>query len=141
MKYFELLPTMAHGDYEVRNIFNKFILTTPLEDKYLYTKTLGDHESLESVAFDEYADTSLYWVLVIINDIRDMIFDLPLPDDVLQTIARQMTIDEMGSLDLVVYGENYDALQAENDERRKIKVLKSDYVNEFLADVLKNKPE
>ena len=100
-----------------------------------------DNDTLESVAFEEYSDAELYWVLVIINDIRDMIWDLPVPDEVLQTIAKQMTIDSEGSLDLIVYGENYDALQTENDEKRKIKVLKSDFINEFLSDVLKNKPE
>lgn len=141
MKYFELLPKMLNGDFQIRNIFNKYILTFPLEDRYLYTKTMLDNDTLESVAFDEYSDSELYWVLVIINDIRDMIWDLPVPDEVLQTIAKEMTINSEGFLDLVVYGENYDALQTENDEKRKIKVLKSDFVNEFLSDVLKNKPE
>jgi hypothetical protein len=141
MKYFRLLPIIDHGDFQVRNIFNKYILDDPIDDKYLFTKNLQDHETLESVAFDEYGDSELFWVLVIINDIRDMIFDLPLPDDVLQTIARQMTIDSEGFLDLIVYGTNYDALQTENDNKRKIQVLKSDFVNEFLSDALKNKPE
>jgi hypothetical protein len=140
MDYFELFPQMAHGDYTVRNIFNKYILTTPLEDKYLYSKTLTENDTLETVAQEEYGDPSLYWVLVIINDIRDMIFDLPVPDDVLQTIAKAMTIASEGSLDLIVFGTNYDALQAENDTKRKIKVLKSDYVSGFLSDILKNKP-
>jgi hypothetical protein len=141
MKYFRLLPIIDHGDFQVRNIFNKYILDDPIDDKYLFTKNLQDHETLESVAFDEYGDSELFWVLVIINDIRDMIFDLPLQDDVLQTIARQMTIDSEGFLDLIVYGTNYDALQTENDNKRKIQVLKSDFVNEFLSDALKNKPE
>jgi len=110
MKYFNLFPKMTHGDFQVRNIFNKYILTTPLEDKYLYIKTLGEHDTLESVAFEEYADSSLFWVLVIINDIRDMIFDLPLPDAVLQIIAKEMTLDSEGSLNLTVFGANYDAL-------------------------------
>ena len=141
MKYFRLLPIIDHGDFQVRNIFNKYILDDPIDDKYLFTKNLQDHETLESVAFDEYGDSELFWVLVIINDIRDMIFDLPLQDDVLQTIARQMTIDSEGFLDLIVYGTNYDALQTENDNKRTIQVLKSDFVNEFLSDALKNKPE
>jgi hypothetical protein len=141
MRYFNLFPKMTHGDFQVRNIFNKYILTTPLEDKYLYIKILQEHDTLESVAFEEYGDSTLFWVLVIINDIRDMIFDLPLSDNVLQIIAKEMTLDSEGSLDLIVFGVNYDALQAENDEKRKLKVLKSDFVNEFLSDILKNKPE
>lgn len=141
MKYFTLLPIIFHGDFQVRDIFNKYILDAPIEDKFLFTKIIQDHETLESVAFDEYGDSELYWVLVIINDIRDMIFDMPLPDDVLQAIAKQMTIDSEGFLDLIVYGTNYDALQTENDDKRYIKVLKADFVNEFLSDALKNKPE
>lgn len=141
MKFFSLLPIISHGDLQVRDIFNKYILDFPLEESHLYTKTMLEHETLESVAHEEYGDSELYWVLVIINNIRDMIFDLPLPDDVLQTIAKQMTIDDFGSLDLPTYGTNYDALQDENNDKRKIKVLKSEYVNDFLSDVLKNKPE
>lgn len=141
MKYFRLLPIIAHGDFQVRNIFNKYILDDPIEDKYLFTKTMQENETLESVANDEYGDSELFWVLVILNDIRDMIFDMPLPDDVLQTIAKQMTMDSEGFLDLVVYGTNYDALQDENDQKRYIKVLKADFINEFLSDALKNKPE
>ncbi len=141
MKYFDLLPIISHGDFQVRDIYNKFILQYDIDEEYLYTHIMLEHETLESIAFDEYGDPELYWVLVIINDIRDMIFDLPLPDDVLQTIARQMTEDTEGYLDLVVYATNYDALQTENDEKRAIKVLKSDWVNDFLANALKNKPE
>ncbi len=141
MKYFRLLPIMDHGDFQVRNIFNKYILDEPIEEKYLFNRIWQEHDSLESMAFNEYGDPELYWVLVIINNIRDMIWDLPVPDDVLQTIAKQMTIDTEGFLDLGVYGTNYDDLQSENDDKRKIKILKSDFVNEFLSDVLKNKPE
>jgi len=141
MKYFRLLPIIDHGDFQVRNIFNKYILDDPIDEKYLFNRLWQDQDSLEAMAFDEYGDAELYWVLVIINNIRDMIWDLPVPDDVLQTIAKQMTIDTEGFLDLVVYGTNYDALQAENDNKRAIKILKSDFVNEFLSDALKNKPE
>lgn len=141
MRYFELLPKLQYGDLTIRNIFNKYILDNPLEDRYLYTKTLREHETLESVAYDEYSDPELWWVLVIINDIRDVIFDLPVPDEALQAIARQMTLDSEGSLDLAVYGANYDDLQSENNDKRAIKVLKADFVNAFLADALKNKPE
>ncbi len=141
MKYFELLPIIYHGDFQVRDIYNKYHLEDTIDEEYLYTHIMLEHETLESIAFDEYGDSELYWVLVIINDIRDMIFDLPLPDDVLQTIARQMTEDTEGYLDLEVFAANYDDLQTENDEKRPIKVLKSDWVNEFLANALKNKPE
>ncbi|GAH03022.1 unnamed protein product [marine sediment metagenome] len=141
MKYFELLPIIPHGDFQVRNIFNKYILDEPIEDKFLFTKIMQEQDTLESIAFGEYGDSELYWTLVIINDIRDMIYDLPVPDNVLQTIAKQMTIDQEGFLDLGVYGTNYDALQAENDDKRKIKVLKADFINEFLSDALNNKPE
>ena len=76
------------------------------------------------MAYDEYADAELYWVLVIINDIRDMIWDLPVDDTVLQTIAKQMTEDSEGFLDLAVrpvyYSDNNeDALVMSVDLTRK----------------------
>jgi hypothetical protein len=141
MKYFRLLEKIEHGEFEVRDIFKKYILDAPIDLKHLFTKTMMDHETLESVALDEYGDPELYWVLVIINDIRDVIFDLPLPDIAIQEIARAIATDDEGNLDIFEFSQAYDELQDEQDQKRKIKVLKSKFINVFLSDALKNKPE
>lgn len=141
MKYFRLLETIDHGEFQVRDIFKKYILDDPIDLKHLFTKTMRDHETLESVALDEYGDPELYWVLVIINDIRDMVFDMPLPDSAIQEIARAMATDENGQLDLFEFSLAYDQLQDEQNEKRKIKVLKSAFINQFLSDALRKKPE
>ena len=141
MKYFRLLKKIEHGEFQVRDIFKKYILDDPIDPKHLFTKTLQDHETLESVALAEYGDTELFWVLVIINDIRDMVFDLPLPDNTIQEIARAMATDENDQFDPFVFSQAYDELQDEQDAKRKIKVLKSAFINQFLSDDLKNKPE
>lgn len=139
MKYFRLLPTINYGDAVLRNIFNKYILTSPIENKYLFTRILNEHETLKDIAYDEYGDPELWWVLAIINDIRDIIFDLPLDDDTLQNIARDMAT-ENGSLNTALYVEKYNQLQEENDNKRVLKILKSEFINQFLSDVLDSKP-
>ncbi len=141
MKYFRLIPKITHGELEVRDIFKKYILEVPIDPKFTYTKSLSDWETLESVANDEYNDPELYWVLVILNDIRDMIFDLPLPDSAIQEIARAMATDENDQLDLLAFSQAYDELQDEQNVKRKIRVLKGTFINKFLSDALSKKPE
>jgi hypothetical protein len=70
-----------------------------------------------------------------------MIFDLPLPDAAIQEIARAIATDDQGNLDVFEFSQAYDELLAEQDTKRKIKVLKSKFVNQFLSDALRNKPE
>ena len=139
MKYFKLLPVISYGNAELRNIFNKYVLQDAIEPKYLFTRLLSDNESLEDIAYDEYGDAELWWVLAIINDIRDVVFDLSIDEDSLQIIAREMSTTD-GILDTILYIENYELLQAENDLKRNLKILKDEFINQFLSDILKARP-
>lgn len=139
MKYFKLLPVIPYGNAELRNIFNKYVLQTPIEAKYLFTRLLKDDETLEDIAYDEYGNPELWWVLAIINDIRDVVFDLSIDEDALQTIAKEMSTTD-GVLDTTLYIRNYELLQVENDLKRNLQILKDEFINQFLSDILRARP-
>jgi hypothetical protein len=40
MKYFRLLEQITHGEFEVRDIFKKYILDDPIDLKHLFTKVM-----------------------------------------------------------------------------------------------------
>lgn len=138
MEYFRLLPKINYDvkNYTIRNLFQKFDFTEAISDKYLYNYTLKDEENLETVSFDIYQDPIYWWLLAIINDISDVIFDLPLSTEILQRIARdQSMVNDV--LDLELFSINYDILEKENDKKRTIKVLKPQYLNEVIVNIIR----
>lgn len=138
MKFFNFLPKIFYDNdiYEIRNLFYKFYFSETISDEYLYSYILKDNESLESLSFDIYNDSSFWWILALINNIRDIIFDLPLTSSTLQKIATEES-SPGGVLDLVLFSENYDKLEISNDEKRNIKILKPEFLNECIANIIK----
>lgn len=137
MKFFKFLPKITYDSiYEIRNLFHKFYFKESIPNEYLYDYILKDGESLETVSFDIYDDPAYWWLLAVINDIRDIIFDLPLEAIVLQKIAtEESTIGDV--LDLVLFSEKYDELEIENDLKRNIKILKPEFLNTILTNIIK----
>jgi hypothetical protein len=141
MDLFELVPKIEYNNtHEVRNIFYKYYLKTAIDEKFLFSYRVSQNESLESIAYDQYSDSSLWWIIAIINDIRDPLFELPLSESVIQNAARdQATID--GELDVELYVEIYDDLDEENDNKRVIKVVKPEFMSTVLAEIIKDAEE
>ena len=137
MEFFELLPTIIYDaeEFNIKNLFYRFDFLVPIPDKYMYNYTLVDGEDLETVAFKIYDDPLLWWLLALINNITDIIFDLPLTTEIIQHIARDQSEVE-GVLDLELFSENYDILEEENDQKRIIKVLKTEYLKEVLVNII-----
>ena len=137
MKYFDFLPTITYdGEYTVKNLFYKYYFSEPIPNEYLYNYTLQDDETLESMSYEVYGDPVYWWLLAMINDIRDVIFEMPLNSTILQKIATDMSTTG-GVLDLIEFSTNYDDLEIENDAKRNIKILKSEYLNNVLTNIIR----
>lgn len=141
MKYFELLPKITYGDiYSIRNLNKKYYFLNDINPEYLSTYDISDGESLESICVDQYKDPSLWWLIAILNDIEDIIFDLPLTEEILQTIARDLaTTDSV--LDDTLYLEKYDLLVDENDTKRTIRIFKPEFIQKVLSEISKQVSE
>jgi len=138
MKLQDLIPNVVYDNdqYEFKNVFYKYRLATDIDDKYLQVYSISDGESLEKISYELYNDTVYFWTIIIINNIFDPIFDLPLPEDAIQATARdKSTID--GVLDLNLYSTNYDDLTTENDNKREVKVVKPEYLSQFLTEMVR----
>jgi len=138
MEYFDLLPKIAYSteEFNIRNLFYKFDFIQTIPSKYLYSYRMTDGENLETIAFKVYDDPVLWWLLAIINNITDIIFELPLTSEILQKIAiDQSTID--GVFDIELFSDNYDILEQENDQKRLIKVLKPQYLKEVIVNLVR----
>ena len=136
MKYFDLIPNVTFDDGTVaKNLNYKFKLQT-LSDDYVMTYRIKDGECLESICKDLYDDASLWWVLSTINDIRDVIFDLPITEETIQRFTKDMST-ENNVLNMTAFAENYDMLVAENDEKRTIKVIKPNLMQQIVKQIIR----
>jgi len=135
MNFFKLLPQITYDGVLIRNLFFKYYLITDIPDKYLATYNIKDGETLESIAEFIYGDTELWWVIAFINQIEDVIFDLPISQTAIQAMAKdQSTIN--GVLDMSLFSSTFDKLETENDAKRVIKVVKVDHLNRVLSDII-----
>lgn len=137
MRYFNLIPTIDYAGDQAENLFYKLFLDTEIPEQYISSYILKDWESLEDVSLYIYNDPIYWWVIAIMNNIHDVIFDLPIPQDSLSEMAKDLaTIDSVFNQTLFI--EIYDELEIENDSKRNIKVLKGEYLNKFLSDVVRS---
>ena len=139
MKLTALIPNVEYdnGQYMFKNIFHKFILTEPIQEKYLQVYSISDGESLEDISYAVYGDPVYFWTIMIVNNLLDPIFDLPLAESAIQEMARDLSYVD-GELDMNSYVSNYDILVSQNDQKRQINVIKREYLNKFLTEMIRS---
>lgn len=135
MKYFKILPTVQIDNDTFRNIFQK-IFVESVNDDQLIKFRLADGIRMEMVAHEVYRDVDYWWVIAIINDIKDIIFDWPLDDEAIQAMAREKaTINDV--LNTTLFLQYYDELQLENDKKREIKIIKPSELGVIIKEVMR----
>lgn len=135
MKYFKLLPTVTIDQYKFKNVFQKLFLTEIKEDQLLMYR-INENERIEDLAYRFYRSTEYWWVIAIINNIRDIIFDFPLSEDAIQSMAREKAmINDV--LNNTLFIQEYDKLQAENDAKRSIRLVKPSHLPIVIKEVLR----
>lgn len=125
-----------NGNYKFKNLFFKYSLQNDIEEKYLQVYRLSDGETLENVSYELYGDTSYFWTIMIINEFNDPIFDIAISEDAIQEMARDLSYID-GSIDVATYFATYEELTEQNDNKREIKVIKTEYLNKFLTQLIR----
>jgi hypothetical protein len=91
MDYFENLPKITYTEGNVsnviRNLFFKIQVTSDINNEYLINYEIQDGQTLEDISFDVYGDPKFWWIIALVNDIQDVIYDLPLDDSTVTKIA------------------------------------------------------
>lgn len=124
----------------INNIKNNVVLFSK--------RIVRDNEKPEDIAYEEYGDPELYWIILLLNDIINPYYDWILNDDRLleyvkfkygseNVYAIHHYINEDGewcnSTEIgAVPVSNLTHEQNQNEEKRTIKILKREYLQQVL---------
>jgi hypothetical protein len=152
MNYFENIPeiyykiTDANFVAKIRNIFYKYELTLKGINLFEYY-TITSVKRIDQISYDLYGTTDYWWIIAILNDIIDIIFDLPIQDTYLYKLAREYVkereitdnktyftrFDKLTTEGFVLYEEEFERLQKVNESKRVLKVIKPSEIHKVLS--------
>lgn len=147
MFYFDNLPIVNYDSADteemakLRNIFYRLSISE-LRDDYTRFYRIDGNKRLDNISQELYGTPHYWWILAFVNNIQDIIFDMPLNEELLQQVATDRTITEYGSLvapgALVYRAEQLEELVAENDDKRKIRVVNKAHIGRVISEILKS---
>jgi len=156
MELFSGFPSVTYNGQKIKNItvrlnFIKRIVGNASLFQYI---NIRSGQRPEDIANALYGDPNLYWIILCINNIVDPYYGWLLTDDQVYKFALQkytnindvhhyettsqsslgpgIVVDENASFSVAVSNITYE--QRENEKRRKIKILKKEFINQVIAE-------
>lgn len=142
MKYFDNLNETTYelneGEIKtIKNLFNKLFLQNfdySDEEDFLEPYIISEGETPEEVSYKYYGTTDYWWIILIVNQVKDVFYDWPMSNSELREYSEEM-------LKLYPDDPQYEIenLIEENDNKRFINLLKEEYFNELISNYLTKK--
>jgi len=98
MFYFNNLPIINYQEHTIRDIFKRVTILSELNNDWFDLYRLSDNQTLHDVSFELYGTISYWWLLCLVNDVKDYHYDLLIRNDILQKLAQDLQILELTSL-------------------------------------------
>ena len=130
MKYFnEILGKTTYNDVEIVDIFKKYRIPISVNEQWLDDYVLKDGDTPENLSYELYDTTDLWWTIMVLNERYDRFFDFPITDK-----AMTLYLDYLNTLGQIDSSDSSEvnALKTANDNLREIKVIKPDYIRDFV---------
>ena len=148
MFYFNSLPIIDYNSDKMRDIFKRIVITNELTNDWFDIYRMNDEQTLHDVSFELYGTISYWWMLCLINNIKDYHYDAIIQNDVLQKLAQDLQVLELTSLKdyiLVPINTNISATVSGNSIRGEIldKYILNDkyYIDVRLDDITQKFPD
>ncbi len=158
MEYFTFFPKTIFNDKSITDITIRLDFLNKIKNNiYLYEFIqVRDDQKPEDVALQYYSDPSLYWIVLFANEIIDPYHDWVMSEERLHEFAKRIygtnalqdihhyesTEDHdlgkgewVNSTDInAVPVSNLTYEQTLNEEKRKIKLIKNQYISQIVAE-------
>ncbi len=151
MQYFQNLPTINYAPTNLettasmKNIFYTLELIVK-NNNFIKLYFIEGFKRLDTISYELYETTDHWWLLAKLNEINDIIFDLPVHEELLQKVALDRTLSSDGGNFTTIndtgamsyYINEFESLVIENDNKRQISVIKPAYLSEVITQIVKS---
>lgn len=131
MKYFNdvLGKTTLDSGQEIVNILRDVDFSGLLENVHTFEHTIKDGETPDTLAEKYYGNRENWWIIAILNDTEDINHEWPMTDACLKRWYNVLVADgEISPPSAAALT----ALREENNAKREIVLLKSEYFEDFV---------
>jgi len=134
MKHF-LTQKISYNGTTVTDIFKRFRFIEQFKrsSKFYFDYYVKDGETPESIAHNQYGSTNWWWIVLIFNEIHHPFFDWVLTHEQIENYAKYQVPnwEEDGASYLAAIS----TITTENDNRRKIKLLRAEYLDTVIKNL------
>lgn len=164
--FFQNFPIVDYDGISLRNLMlkSKIIRDIINRNDVFHPLVVENGERPDTIAFDYYGDSELYWVVLMSNDIVDPYYDWPMDDKEFKSyiIEKYGTVQE--AMQEIIYWSNedydyymtpeskallssddiqgwtipvyaYDFEEAANEEKRKIRLIDKNLVPQIVSEI------
>ena len=130
MKYFNdvLGKTTLDSGQEIVNILRDVDFSGLLENVHTFEHTIKDGETPDTLAEKYYGNRENWWIIAILNDIEDINHDWPMTDACVKRWYNILVADG----EISPSAAALTSLREENNAKREIVLLKSEYFEDFV---------
>lgn len=95
------------------------------------TRYIKDGETLESLSYELYETIDYWWTIAILNNISDLLYDLPMSNIALRKYFTELVADG----EIADSESEWVALMDANDAKRKVIVIPTSKIVEFMFEI------
>ncbi|MDX9694586.1 MAG: hypothetical protein RBT49_02245 [Bacteroidales bacterium] len=142
MFYFNNLPSINYGFDTIRDIFKEIYVESELNNDWFSFYRMSDEQTLHDVSYELYGSINYWWLLAIINGIKDVHFDTSIDDNILQKLAKDLQVLELSNInDYFLFPKNVNVYSEVNGQTIRGKVIDK-YIkdNKYYIDVRLDEP-
>jgi len=128
-RYFhDIIQTRTVDGFEILNLTKSIQISDLLDDVHTEEYVIKDGDYPDTLSKQYYNDTIFWWVFFLVNNLNDPFYDWPLNYESLKSYFAYLI--ETG--ELTDTPSNWASLKSANNDKRTIKILKEEYLDELL---------
>lgn len=148
MFYFNSLPIINYSEDQIRDIFKQIVIVSELDNDWFDYYRMTEDETFHDVSNKLYGSVNYWWILCLVNGVKDYHYDTNVNDEILQKLAKDLQILELESLrDYILIPKNstittvVEGVTVEGQILDKYVNNDKFYIDVRLSDIYKRFPE
>jgi hypothetical protein len=131
-KYFEKFSTVEFNGVLTRDFINWYDVVGLAErGDFFMNYIIENGENLDTIAYKLYGNTSYYWIILLLNNIQDAFYDLPLSEDEIKKVVLQKI--EAEGKDISEFYKYYNEESERNNKKKYVRVVSPDKIKQFIS--------